>query len=155
MRTGSTSLSARQHPHQRRQPSAPASTARSRVTDARDVGEDQRPGVVKRAKDGARRPDARDDDLWSAVGAVSNVGPNLENAFFSLFRCTHGTGSQEFRSRTYSTETERFGSWMKAWRAAPTKGAVGVRLFDAREFHVGFGIVVPPDERLPNSASRA
>ena len=30
--------------------------------------------------------------------------------------------------------------------ASPTKGAFGMRLFDAGEFHVGFGIVVPSDE---------
>ena len=30
--------------------------------------------------------------------------------------------------------------------SAPTKGAFGMRLFDAGEFHVGFGIVVPSDE---------
>jgi hypothetical protein len=38
--------------------------------------------------------------------------------------------------------------------SGPTKGAFGMRLFDADEFHVGFGIVVPPDEET-NSASRA
>jgi len=30
--------------------------------------------------------------------------------------------------------------------SAPTNGAFGVRLFDAGEFHVGFGIVAPSDE---------
>jgi hypothetical protein len=30
--------------------------------------------------------------------------------------------------------------------SAPTEGAFGMRLFDAGEFHVGFGIVVPSDE---------
>jgi len=30
--------------------------------------------------------------------------------------------------------------------SAPTKGVFGMRLFDAGEFHVGFGIVVPSDE---------
>jgi hypothetical protein len=30
--------------------------------------------------------------------------------------------------------------------SAPAKGAFGMRLFDAGEFHVGFGILAPPDE---------
>jgi hypothetical protein len=30
--------------------------------------------------------------------------------------------------------------------SAPTEGAFGMRLFDAGEFHVGFGIVAPSDE---------
>ncbi len=30
--------------------------------------------------------------------------------------------------------------------STPTRGAFGMCLFDAGEFHVGFGIVVPPDE---------
>ena len=30
--------------------------------------------------------------------------------------------------------------------SAPKDGALGMRIFDALEFHVGFGIVVPSDE---------
>ena len=30
--------------------------------------------------------------------------------------------------------------------SAPTEGAFGMRIFDAGEFHVGFGIVAPSDE---------
>ena len=30
--------------------------------------------------------------------------------------------------------------------SAPTEGAFGMRLFDAGEFHVGFGIVAPSDD---------
>ena len=57
------------------------------------------------------------------------------------------TGSQEFGSRTNSTETEPFGSWMRAWRRPPRQRALLACAFSTpREFHVGFGIVVPSDE---------
>src|SRR5271166_3575055 len=74
--------------------------------------------------------------------------PNVWGKHSFLFSgAQHGTGSREFGLRTSSTETEAFGLWMKTWReSAPTKGAFGMRLFDAGEFHVGFGIVVPSDE---------
>jgi hypothetical protein len=69
------------------------------------------------------------------------------DAFFSLFR--------------FSARHEGAGVWLEdlldgnrtLWlldegmeASAPTEGVFGMRLFDAGEFHVGFGIVVPSDE---------
>ena len=71
----------------------------------------------------------------------------MGKAFFSLFRCTgrHGIAGvwledQLDRNRTLWLMDEG----MEA--SAPTKGAFGMRLFNAGEFHVGFGIVAPSDE---------
>src|SRR5271157_6269485 len=78
---------------------------------------------------------------------ISNWPNGWGRHSFLFSGAQHGTGSREFGLRTSSTETEAFGLWMKTWReSAPTKGAFGMRLFDAGEFHVGFGIVVPSDE---------
>jgi hypothetical protein len=85
----------------------------------------------------ARQLDAADFELAQRMG----------KALFSLFRCTrpHGIAGvwledQLDRNRTLWLMDEG----MEA--SAPTKGAFGMRLFDAGEFHVGFGIVVPSDE---------
>ena len=85
----------------------------------------------------ARQLDAADFELAQRMG----------KALFSLFRCTgrHGIAGvwledQLDRNRTLWLMDEG----MEA--SAPTKGAFGMRLFDASEFHVGFGIVVPSDE---------
>jgi hypothetical protein len=85
----------------------------------------------------ARQLDAADFELAQRMG----------KALFSLLRCTgrHGIAGvwledQLDRNRTLWLMDEG----MEA--SAPTKGAFGMRLFDAREFHVGFGIVVPSDE---------
>ena len=85
----------------------------------------------------ARQLDAADFELAQRMG----------KAFFSLFRCTarHGIAGvwledQLDRNRSLCLMDEG----MEA--SAPTKGAFGMRLFDAGEFHVGFGIVVPSDE---------
>src|SRR5271166_6798095 len=72
---------------------------------------------------------------------ISNWPNGWGRHSFLFSGAQHGTGSREFGLRTSSTETEAFGLWMKAWRRPPTKGAFGVRLFDAGAFHVGFGIV--------------
>jgi hypothetical protein len=71
----------------------------------------------------------------------------MGTAFFSLFR--------------FSARHEVAGVWLEdlldgnrsLWlmdegteASAPTEGVFGMRLFDAGEFHVGFGIVVPSDE---------
>ena len=85
----------------------------------------------------ARQLDAADFELAQRMG----------KALFSLFRCTgrHGIAGvwledQLDRNRTLWLMDEG----MEAF--APTKGAFGMRLFGASEFHVGFGIVVPSDE---------
>ena len=85
----------------------------------------------------ARQLDAADFELAQRMG----------KAFFSLFRCTGrrgiaGVWLKELldRNRTLWLMDES----MEA--SAPTRGAFGMRLFDAGEFHVGFGIVVPSDE---------
>ena len=87
--------------------------------------------------DKARKLDAADFELAQRMG----------KAFFSLFRCT--------------ARHELAGIWLedllddnrKIWlmdegmeASAPTEDAFGMRLFDAGEFHVGFGIVVPSDD---------
>lgn len=85
----------------------------------------------------ARQLDAADFELAQRMG----------KALFSLFRCPgrHGIAGvwledQLDRNRTLWLMDEG----MEA--SAPTKGAFGMRLFGASEFHVGFGIVVPSDE---------
>jgi len=82
----------------------------------------------------ARQLDAADVALAQWMG----------KALFSLFRCTgrHGIAGVSLedlldRNRTLWLMDEG----MEA--SAPTEGAFGMRLFDAGEFHVGFGIVVP------------
>ena len=84
----------------------------------------------------ARQLDAADFELAQRMG----------KAFFSLFRCTarHGIAGvwlEDLLDRNRSL-------WLmdEGMEASPTKGAFGMRLFDAGEFHVGFGIVVPSDE---------
>jgi hypothetical protein len=85
----------------------------------------------------ARQLDAVDFELAQRMG----------KALLSLFRCAgrHGIAGvwledQLDRNRTLWLMDEG----MEA--SAPTKGAFGMRLFDAGEFHVVFGIVVPSDE---------
>jgi len=85
----------------------------------------------------ARQLDAVDFELAQRMG----------KAFFSLFRCTarHGISGvwledQLDRNRSLWLMDEGIEA------SAPTRGAFGMRLFDAGEFHVGFGIVVPSDE---------
>jgi hypothetical protein len=71
----------------------------------------------------------------------------MGKAFFSLFR--------------FSARREVAGVWLEdlfdrnrsLWlmdegmeASAATHGAFGMRVFDAGEFHVGFGIAVPSDE---------
>jgi hypothetical protein len=84
----------------------------------------------------ARQLDAADFELAQRMG----------KAFFSLFRCAgrRGIGGVWLedlldRNRTFWLMDEG----MEA--SAPTKGAFGMRLFDAGEFRVGFGIVLPSD----------
>ena len=75
------------------------------------------------------------------------LAQRMGKAFFSLFRCT--------------ARHEVAGVWLedlldgnrKLWLmdesmegSASTKGAFGMRVFDAGEFHVGFGIAVPSDD---------
>jgi hypothetical protein len=85
----------------------------------------------------ARQLDAADLELAQRMG----------KAFFSLFRCTarHGIAGvwlEDLLDRNRSL-------WLMdegVEASVPTEGAFGMRLFDAGEFHVGFGIVVPSDE---------
>jgi hypothetical protein len=87
----------------------------------------------------ARQLDAADFELAQRMG----------KAFFSLFRCTarHGMAGvwlEDRLDRNRSRSPWLMDEGMEA--SAPTKGAFGMRLFDAGEFHVGFGIVAPSDE---------
>ena len=76
-----------------------------------------------------------------------NLAQRMGKAFFSLFHCA---GRHEIA-----------GVWLedlldgdrKVWltdeimeTSAPTEGAFGMRIFDAGQFHVGFGIVAPSDD---------
>jgi hypothetical protein len=85
----------------------------------------------------AQKLDAADFELAQRMG----------KAFFSLFHCTG--------------RHEAAGIWLedlldgdrRVWlmdesmeTSAPTEVAFGMRLFDAGQFHVGFGIVVPSDD---------
>jgi len=87
--------------------------------------------------DKAQQLDVADFELAQRMGM----------AFFSLFRCTarHGIAGVWLddlldgnRSVWVMDES------MEA--SAPTEGAFGMRLFDAGQFHVGFGIVIPSDD---------
>ncbi len=85
----------------------------------------------------ARQLDAADFELAQRMG----------KAVFSLFRCIarHGIAGvwlEDLLDRNRSLWLMDQG--MEA--SALTKGAFGMRLFDADEFHVGFGIAVPSDE---------
>jgi hypothetical protein len=85
----------------------------------------------------ARQLDAADFELAQRMG----------KAFFSLFRCTarHGMAGVWLEDRLDRNRSLwLMDEGMEA--SAPTKGAFGMRLFDAGEFHVGFGIVAPSDE---------
>jgi len=67
-----------------------------------------------------------------------------------------GTGSQEFGSRTNSTETEPFGSWMKAWRRPPRQRALLACAFSTPANSMwGLGSSCRRMRRQPDSASRA
>jgi len=85
----------------------------------------------------ARQLDAADCELAQRMG----------KAFFSLFRCTarHGIAGVWLEDLLDGNRT----LWLmdEAMEvSAPATAAFGMRLFDAGEFHVGFGIAVPSDE---------
>jgi hypothetical protein len=85
----------------------------------------------------ARQLDAADFELAQRMG----------KAFFFLFRCTgrHGIAGVWLEDLLDGNRS----IWLmdEAMEAsAPTTVAFGMRLFDAGEYHVGFGIVVPSDE---------
>ncbi len=85
----------------------------------------------------ARQLDAADFALAQRMG----------KAFFSLFRCTarHGPAGVWLENQLDRNRSRwLMGEGVEA--SAPAKGAFGMRLFDAGEFHVGFGIVVPSDD---------
>src|SRR5271165_2864298 len=85
----------------------------------------------------ARQLDAADFALAQRMG----------KAFFSLFRCTAGHGTAGVWLEDLLDGNRRLWLMDEGMEAsAPAKGAFGIRLFDAGEFHVGFGIVVPSDE---------
>src|SRR5271170_4865881 len=70
----------------------------------------------------------------------------MRKAFFSLFRCTarHGIAGVCLEDLLAGNRS----LWLmdeSMEASAPTEGAYGMRLFDAGQFHVGFGIVVPSD----------
>ena len=85
----------------------------------------------------ARQLDATDFELAQRMG----------KAFFSLFRCTarHGIAGVWLDDLLDGNRS----LWLmdeSMEESAPTEGAFGMRIFDAGQFHVGFGIVVQSDE---------
>ena len=82
----------------------------------------------------ARQLDATDFELAQRMG----------KAFFSLFRCTARHGMAGVWLEDLLDGNRRLWLMDEGMEAsAPTKGAFGMRLFDAGEFHVGFGIAGP------------
>ena len=100
-------------------------------------------------------------DAFLAAKALQLNAPDYEmakrmgTAFFSLFRCTgrHGIAGIWLEDLL---DGERslwlMDEGMEA--SAPTKRAFGMRLFDAGEFHVGFGIVAPSDDETTEFSIR-
>jgi hypothetical protein len=87
--------------------------------------------------DKARRLDATDFELAQRMG----------KAFFSLFRCTARHEIAGVRVDDLLDSNRSLWLMDESMEAsAPTEGAFGMRLFDAGQFHVGFGIVVPSDD---------
>src|SRR5271157_4657887 len=79
----------------------------------------------------------------------------MGKAFFSLFRCTARHGIAGVWLEDLLDGNRRFWLMDEGMEAsAPTKGAFGMRLFDAGVFHVGFGIVVPSDEETTEFSIR-
>jgi hypothetical protein len=87
--------------------------------------------------DKARQFDAADFELAQRMG----------KAFFSLFRCTARHVIAGVWLDDLLDGNRRLWLMDESMEAsAPTEGAFGMRLFDAGQFHVGFGIVVPSDD---------
>jgi hypothetical protein len=85
----------------------------------------------------ARKLDTADFELAQRMG----------KAFFSLFRCTARHGIAGIWLEDLLDHNRSLWLMDEAMEAStPAKGAFGMRLFDAGEFHVGFGIVAPSDE---------
>jgi hypothetical protein len=87
--------------------------------------------------DKARQLDATDFELAQRMG----------KAFFSLFRCTARHEIAGVRVDDLLDSNRSLWLMDESMEAsAPTEGAFGMRLFDAGQFHVGFGIAVPSDD---------
>ncbi len=89
------------------------------------------------SRTGARQLDATDFELAQRMG----------KAFFSLFRCTarHGIAGVWLDDLLDGNRS----LWLmdeSLEESARTEGAFGMRIFDAGQFHVGFGVVVQSDE---------
>src|SRR6202453_598268 len=85
----------------------------------------------------AQQLDAADFELAQRIG----------KAIFSLFRCTarHGIAGVWLDDLLDGNRSLwLMDECMEA--SAPTDGAFGMRLFDAGQFHVRFGIVIPSDD---------
>jgi hypothetical protein len=75
------------------------------------------------------------------------LAQRMGKAFFSLFRCTARHGIAGVRLDDLLDGNRSLWLMDESMEAsAPAEGAFGMRLFDAGEFHVGFGIVVPSDD---------
>lgn len=88
-----------------------------------------------------------DDKARQLDAADFELAQRMANAFFSLFRCTarHGIAGVWLDDLLDGNRS----LWLmdeSLEESAPTEGAFGMRLFDAGQFHVGFGIVVPSDD---------
>jgi hypothetical protein len=85
----------------------------------------------------ARKLDAADSELAQRMG----------QAFFSLFRCAARHDTAGIWLEDLLDDNRKIWLMDEGMEAsASTKGAFGMRIFDAGEFHVGFGIVVLSDD---------
>ena len=85
----------------------------------------------------ARKLNAADFELAQRVG----------KAFFSLFRCAVGDDVAGIWLEDLLDDNRKIWLVDEGMEAsAPIEGAFGMRIFDADEFHVGFGIVTPSDD---------
>jgi hypothetical protein len=84
----------------------------------------------------ARKLDAADFEMAQRMG----------KAFFSLFRCAARHKVAGIWLEDLLDENRKIWLMDEGMEAsAPIEGAFGMRIFDAGEFHVGFGIVAPSD----------
>jgi hypothetical protein len=87
--------------------------------------------------DNARQLDSVDFEMAQCMG----------KAFFSLFRCTARRGIAGVWLDDLLDSNRSLWLMDESMEAsAPIEGAFSMRLFDAGQFHVGFGIVVPSDD---------
>ncbi len=78
--------------------------------------------------------------------AISNWPDERATRSFPCFDSARATRSPVFGSKTFWPAIGGSGSWTRAWRRPLRRMSLSVRVFDAGEFHVGFGIAAPSDD---------